>query len=983
MKNILRKQLKKNKLLERDELAKQNKLIEKLLLKNGINLAVSFEAQALQKHIDEQKSFSSGLVSYLTHLKLTLEEAIPENDPLRLEIFQRFSELGSAVFPNTNACYSIIPKDLKNALSEEEKCEIHDKIINNHPELIEIRSLTTLFRNEEQTLICIVALCLCEVYMHSLNKINVLLVKKTDGALADDSEIERPQIKGVIWLSRLSYAIERHLYGLSPIDKLTDAEKAANITYSKTPLTPSEKEKITLYAKQLAQRITEHFTEKMLLRASDTITDDSDYLESFKNPKYYSWVGSNLLVLPQTLTLPMVCEPIDWQIDTSKKTSEGGYFLSTFTNLSYQGYLDNKSHRTHQHHIQIRDISTINTLQKVGFVINAHMLNFYLKHSEKLTDNNKFFISEKWLNVSADLEQTVQAKHEKLYATKELAVAATRKELITNRNETLRTKETLKIAQLYCNQKIYWPAYQDFRGRIYRIGHLNMQLDPFVRSLIAFHSDKRPISNRKKNKSTFEKFNMLLKAILVENGLITKWDLVFSDRFIFNDEFENLLLEGLLVDELSSIQVGQLLLLRHGAYDQIGTYYDASASAYQIMGCVTGDKELCRLTNVLGSSTNTKQDIYGYFLPSLSDSRITAGLEKLPPRTKDRAYGFQINKYTREQNELLKKTYLDCLHKHFDRSLAKALIMPLTYGKTAEGFSKDLKAFFKTKNYYPNIKFLCRVANKIINTLKAHPSLEKANSFMKLTRALASFLYDIDDITIRGPFIISHIQYHKETTERLSLYVPFEDALTGRRRYKRQQVTFKTVAKDSTTGTPIKSRIKSVNSFVANYIHYLDGVVCHSVIESLSKKRGVPLGTIHDCFYIKPENAELLNRQYKKGLVLAMNVHQYNTLIWLIKLMGNCGMATDETLSAYIDTLSRQTQDFSYLQKDESSLIISNLIKAHHQFAILTESQKSPILRAKMEGLVDYLKESGIEGINEVKSLILSDSCQSLFPDNK
>jgi hypothetical protein len=75
--------------------------------------------------------------------------------------------------------------------------------------------------------------------------------------------------------------------------------------------------------------------------------------------------------------------------------------------------------------------------------------------------------------------------------------------------------------------------------------------------------------------------------ILVKEDYIEKWDAVFGNRLINNNQFQELLLQDLLAEKLSLIQVGQLLLLRQGAYDKIGVYYDASASAYQIMGTIS------------------------------------------------------------------------------------------------------------------------------------------------------------------------------------------------------------------------------------------------------------------------------------------------------------------------------------------------------------------------------------------------------------
>lgn len=86
---------------------------------------------------------------------------------------------------------------------------------------------------------------------------------------------------------------------------------------------------------------------------------------------------------------------------------------------------------------------------------------------------------------------------------------------------------------------------------------------------------------------------MLLKEILNDDNLIQEWDAVFGNRLINNNKFEELLLEDLLAKKLSLIQVGRLLLIRQGAYDRVGVFYDASASAYQIMRMLNLDISLC------------------------------------------------------------------------------------------------------------------------------------------------------------------------------------------------------------------------------------------------------------------------------------------------------------------------------------------------------------------------------------------------------
>lgn len=172
------------------------------------------------------------------------------------------------------------------------------------------------------------------------------------------------------------------------------------------------------------------------------------------------------------------------------------------------------------------------------------------------------------------------------------------------------------------------------------------------------------------------KFNLLLKAVLVEKDLIEKWDTFFGDRLINNDKFEELLLEDLLSKKLSLIQVGQLLLIRQGAYDRVGVFYDASASAYQIMGTINSDRKLCQLTNVIQSPDGMKQDIYTFFLNWLENKQYSAFDATVKKNITDNVERFLLEKENQE-----KERYKEYFRTNFDRSLTKAIVMPLIYGK--------------------------------------------------------------------------------------------------------------------------------------------------------------------------------------------------------------------------------------------------------------------------------------------------------------
>ena len=131
------------------------------------------------------------------------------------------------------------------------------------------------------------------------------------------------------------------------------------------------------------------------------------------------------------------------------------------------------------------------------------MVQFFTKYASTLTEKDVYLLSDKWVRPSKELKDQVRAKHKPHYAKVEMAHAVAYEEMRNHKNETLRKQEILKIAELYMGKIIYWPAVQDFRGRIYRIGHLNIQNDPFVRSLIRFYSEKYPV-NRKKNSYTLK-----------------------------------------------------------------------------------------------------------------------------------------------------------------------------------------------------------------------------------------------------------------------------------------------------------------------------------------------------------------------------------------------------------------------------------------------------------------------------------------------
>lgn len=247
---------------------------------------------------------------------------------------------------------------------------------------------------------------------------------------------------------------------------------------------------------------------------------------------------------------------------------------------------------------------------------------------------------------------------------------------------------------------------------------------------------------------------MLLKEILNDDRLIQEWDTVFGNRFINNNQFEQLLVKALIDQRVSLVQVSQLLLLRNKEYAKIGIYYDASASAYQIMGILNLDTNLCELTNVIGDNNHSvKKDIYEFFKTELASISNFKNVVLKPNE--------DPNMSTLIQN---------CLTTKLDRQLVKAAVMPLIYGKTAYGFAEDLEGFFAKNALYPINSSVLKLANCIINILKTHTSLSNANGFMVLIRKFAKVLFDLDNVVMLGSYNECMLKYSQVTTELLSVY---------------------------------------------------------------------------------------------------------------------------------------------------------------------------------------------------------------------
>ena len=115
-----------------------------MLSERGISASLEFNLEKLQQSINQEGTFGKGLIAYLKAFEKQLDEMTDDKD-LKLYIFQILSELGSLIFPNTSACYSIIPSDLKKIKWEKILQEFNNKIENKNPDIKEIKPVLNIF----------------------------------------------------------------------------------------------------------------------------------------------------------------------------------------------------------------------------------------------------------------------------------------------------------------------------------------------------------------------------------------------------------------------------------------------------------------------------------------------------------------------------------------------------------------------------------------------------------------------------------------------------------------------------------------------------------------------------------------------------------------------------------------------------------------------------------------------------------------------
>nr|YP_009560615.1 hypothetical protein [Ulva compressa]ATP01501.1 hypothetical protein [Ulva compressa] len=175
-----------------------------------------FKVEKLQQHVETAGDFSKGLIRYLAELNNSLNK-ITDNENLKLYAFQFFTELGSLVYPNAGACYSLIPGDLKEIAWKKSLEKFNTKISKSEKNSNLLSTLNVFLNdNYSQTLTCLVAICLANEISKAIKNPAVIQKSLLNESIKSKVTEMPHQLIASSWVGNLSVCLKNHLFGIAP-----------------------------------------------------------------------------------------------------------------------------------------------------------------------------------------------------------------------------------------------------------------------------------------------------------------------------------------------------------------------------------------------------------------------------------------------------------------------------------------------------------------------------------------------------------------------------------------------------------------------------------------------------------------------------------------------------------------------------------------------------------------------------------------------
>ena len=530
----------------------------------------------------------------------------------------------------------------------------------------------------------------------------------------------------------------------------------------------------------------------------------------------YAMCNFDLSLLPIKLNLAMVCEPLPWEsnVEFPKTLADlsGGY-LSRPTFDIYNRFRIFTSRDLNHFNINLkipgyeRMCTILNNLQSQVFEINKEVLEFIIQNRDRLEELG-LLMPRNLANVN--LREASDLLRYTYFLDKGVQDICSCNVLImelVKRVQRARYEDfVITLAKAFRGFKMDFPAFMDFRGRIYRSGVLHFHERDLARSLLLFAG--KPQINNPLSTNTIMQDLACATAFKYQKFLTLdeayKWYKENQPKFFISDE--NLMKGAVQASEpfqfLAKFLFNTKYLNNEGILNyKIPVTQDASASAYQIMSYLLLNQEMGMRTNLLPSSDGQIQDVYMCLKEELG--------KFLKPRLESNKYSIIISKLTRK--------------------LVKGLFMPLIYGKTVMSMANEIKVNYDLllshKDSY-GLALLCYEFWK-----NKYPDIV---NLMKLLNLIGWFCSKLDKPVFYSiPYFTTVQDYMCSKASDIWLY--------DRVSKKRRRITLR-------VPTPDRDSRKTKVATCVNFIHQKDAYIAMKVVEVLLLCQGAQVYTVHENF---------------------------------------------------------------------------------------------------------------------------------------
>lgn len=543
--------------------------------------------------------------------------------------------------------------------------------------------------------------------------------------------------------------------------------------------------------------------------------DEEDLIETSSekiikiSPEYINMIKEELIVHPTSL--PMICEPVDWNDDT------------------YGGFIDNKYSQNpintgssyHGHRIIYKEqlYKAVNSINKTKFNINNELLNYILNGGEYLLEGED------------------------------------------NEKSQLQNKITLKVAKVYAKYDFYLNVNSDWRSRLYTNSFfLTYQGGDLSRSLIEFSKGEKLTEDGLKYLYIFgancysnilskKSFNQRVSWIKNNLSKIIELDKDFINKANKKIQFASFCIA------IKNYESDKNFLVK------LPVFLDATCSGIQHLAAMLQDIDLGKQVNLLAKNDNDEvDDLYQSVVGPINNEINKFGKENVSHTLLSKV---KLNRQIIKPSVMTNvySVTVDGIYRQLTSKFKKEKVIHPT-DKTAKGNVKYNTFYYVPNNKggetlvgYTDVYKMAEIIKKI--PFSVYPSLNHIyNYFIQSAKLMVKLNMPIVWFTPSGLEICQF--YYVSKIEKVKLTYFGKTRTSVIREWK-----------------GIVDKNKQNQSIVPNIIHSLDASHLINVINSGYSKNIEPIISIHDCFGTHPNKMDNLAKLVRTEFILLYTKHNF------------------------------------------------------------------------------------------------------------